>query len=128
MYLQSLLVAEEGLRDYNSNKISLINIIDSVSATAFPLSLEKFVVFALAYREATDLEIYQFSGTLFIYNNDELLKSSDFNFKFGEKNVMRYLSRWSGVVFQSPGTCRIVMKFENGTTKEVYFELKKIDK
>jgi hypothetical protein len=100
--VRHLICAEQVVVDGLSNQVSIINVIESFSATEFPVVVQKAAVIGFVVREASDKPDYQ--GTLRIYADESLISTTDLEIHFEKQFLNRSIFNLHGLTLNGPGS------------------------
>ena len=96
-----ILCAESVIRDAETNNISIINILESISAESYPIMIQRSALYTVLTREEGDDESPDLKFVL--YNNDDVIKEHKLRVNFRGKNKTRTIIRLGGLPFDNPG-------------------------
>jgi len=125
MKLLSLIAAESVIRDINTDSVSLINILESIEVTGFPISIYKIAVYAVFMREDENLTNV-FSGSLTLYNNETVIEKKEINFSIPKARI-RMISRFQGLVLSEVGVLRVQIEIPGKIDQAVIIPIIKKD-
>lgn len=108
MKLLMLAVAERAIRDGDTDRMSLVDIIDSVGADSFPHLLDELALLTIYHNSEKGPEDDKVVVTL--KNNDEELTSQEQVIHFGDRIGNRTVTRVSGIVLSKPGTFTVEIR------------------
>jgi hypothetical protein len=116
-----LIVGETLLRDVDSNKYSLINILDNIRANGFPLVIPHVVFLAIFERDQDDVQKFEATLTLF-QNNHEILKAK-LSPDFQNCRTNRSCWRLNGIVVTGPGELRFHLSADEGLDADYFLPI-----
>lgn len=127
MKILSFVIAEEIIRDVDSDKITLVNVVEQLNAVSFPVFLSKCSAFLYLEREEEgDKEI---EATVKFILNEKVLLNSPIKFSFKDKNRTRVLIKINGVVFNEEGNFKAELAIgeQKFTSYAVSLSLNKVE-
>ncbi len=111
-----MVFSDEILRDKDSDKISLINIIHDINSPSFPILLGSLCILIVFDREEiTPLDL---DGNLYISNNDALLFKGSLKANFENKKVNRQVIKIINLMIPNPGKLKAAFEMSDGTASE----------
>lgn len=105
------LCAEKVIREVGSNKISLINILETINSPGFPLFIPELACLFITKRSQKDPNIL--SCTIRISLDGKELNRMPGKISYEDKLLNRFILRMNGLVIPKPGTLRISFLKEN---------------
>lgn len=105
------LCAEKVIREVGSNKISLINILETINSPGFPLFIPELACLFITERSQEDPNIL--SCTIRISLDGKELNRMPGKISYEDKLLNRFILRMNGLVIPKPGTLRISFLKEN---------------
>jgi hypothetical protein len=105
MRVRFIACCETCVQDVRSNAISLINVIDEITAFAFPFVIAKLAMVAFLERSPDDAENHQV--TIRAELNDQRVLEHQFTLQFQGKPRTRAIADMNGFLVASAGTLRI---------------------
>jgi len=106
------IIAENVVRDAETNNISVINIIEELHAQGFPLFAPKVVFFVLWERELTDPPIYH--SEVIVTINEQRLHTGPVEIDFREGRRHRSIITILGLVIPQPGQLTFSLRVQDG--------------
>lgn len=113
MKLLLLAVAERAIRDADTDRMSLVDIVDSVSSESFPYLLPEFSLLTVYHKEPADAESE--TVVISIANGEEEITSQEQEVGFGGRIGNRTVIRVGGVVLSKPGTFSVSVRHRETT-------------
>jgi len=105
--------AEKVIREVGSNKISLINILETINSPGFPLFIPKLTCLFITKRSQKDPKIL--SGTIRFSLDGKELNRVPAKISYEDKFLNRFILAMNGLVIPKPGTLRISFLKENNS-------------
>ena len=115
------LAAEGVIRDAETNTISVFNILERITATGFPLFIQRLTFFALWERALEDPERTMGHFRAELGGRD--LHTIDLPIDFQGRLLNRTTIRIAGLVVPQPGSLRFSIALEDGTTASYTVEV-----
>lgn len=111
---QLCLVAESVIRDADTNNVSVINILEGITAEGFPVLVQRLAFFALLERDASDTE--QTSGQFTTTFNGKTLQEVKIDLNFQGKLKNRVTVNVRGLIIPEPGIITFSLTLSTGAT------------
>lgn len=121
MKVQFALCAQTATVDRATNRLSLVNVIDLLSAVSFPLYVPNIAFACVLESEGDNEGIVK--GFFQILSNDVLLGASDVPINFTENRLARIVLNLQGIPVQKPGPLTFRLTLPNGFIAETRFQV-----
>ncbi len=108
MKLLLLAAAERIIRDSENDRMTLIDIVDSMASESFPYYIDGLSLLIIYHKEGGDGE--KEVATITIKNNDDILTVQEQDVKFGERIGNRTVTVINGFVLPQPGTFSVLIE------------------
>jgi len=104
MKILNFVACEDVIRDAETDKVSLINIIEQINSIGFPALQAKMAVFIFIEKEGDEKII---DGNIIIKNNDRVLFKNVVSLDFVPKDRIRVIFKINGVAIYEAGELAI---------------------
>lgn len=99
-----IIVGENIIKDAESNNISVINILEDISAESFPILIQKMAILIYFEKESHDDD--KPTLVLKVSNNNKILVEHTIKADFRGKNKNRNIIKFGGILFPEPGDAK----------------------
>ena len=108
--LKSLIVAEKVIIEKDTNKVTIVDVIENLKSPSYPLFFPNFscLLYFENDKDNADQNKYKFT----LKNNDKLLIDTDVNIDFQGKLTTRSLVNINGLAIPAPGVVTIEISSE----------------
>jgi hypothetical protein len=100
MKILSFIVCEDVIRDVDSDRVTLVNVMEQLTSTSYPFFLPKLAIFIFLEKENSEQDI---NGNVLLKNNDSIIFNHEIVFSFTEKDRARLLLKFNGLAVTAPG-------------------------
>ena len=116
--LQSLLVADRAIRDSETGNLSIINILEDITAEAFPILIPRLTVVAFINKETNDDSTQILH--LKICNNENIISNNQIKVDFREKNKSKVIIQLGTLPINELGKVHFILENINRVELERY--------
>jgi hypothetical protein len=113
MKLLVLAMAQKAIRDGETDRISLIDIVDSVAAESFPHFVGELSLLTIYHKE--DGDDAKETVTFTLKNNDDEMAVQEQDVVFGDRIGNRTIIGVNGLVLLKPGTFSVTVQHKDRT-------------
>ncbi|MBV6493791.1 MAG: hypothetical protein LDLANPLL_01814 [Turneriella sp.] len=119
MKIRNFLISERVIRDIGTNNISLINILENISAPRFPIAINQlFIYFQLAKTEDAEKDLQKIENIqMQIFMDSEIINESTVAFDFFGRESATGIMNVGGLLLKKPGTLRFQFSLEGKFTE-----------
>jgi hypothetical protein len=116
MITRYLLCARRAVRDAEENDVSLISVLEDVSAQGFPVIVPRATVVWCLTREPAEAEQHQ--GTVRIFLEQQRLAEAAMEANFQGRMTTRIFLTFAGLAIPTPGRLKFEVSLANGLRGE----------
>lgn len=114
-----LLCADRAIRDTDGGNLSIINILDDITAESFPVLIHRFSVINFLIKETAE-DPDKPSIRLKVYNNDKIVGDHQLKIDFRGKLKTRSIIQLGGVPLTEPGQAHFIITDNDGNEMDRY--------
>ena len=107
MKLLLFVAAERVIRDSDEDRMTVVDIVDSIAAEGFPYYISRLSLLMIYHREETDSDTE--SVVITIRNNDHEMASREQKVRFSDKIGNRTVTDLNGFLLSQPGSFSVTI-------------------
>ena len=104
------IVADRAIRDSDSGNLSIINILDDISAEAFPVIIPRLTIVGFVIKDSEDSDTPSLRFKLL--NNEKTIGDHHIKVDFRGKNKTRAIIQLGGIPIPEPGELHFILTNE----------------
>lgn len=117
MQIKTIIVAENIIRDFDTNRISAINIFDAIDVQAFPIFIPNIFVLIISERKKSEGEEFKVEIVLTFGNKNILNQTLPIDFQ--NKLIHRAILSVQGLTIPEPGILDCTAKISDSVEEKV---------
>lgn len=114
MRVLSVVCSESVIRDAENHQVTAYNILDDISAEAYPVLIPRIAIYFFSERTVDDAALYDID--IIIFNNEKELFKRRVQLNFLDKLKNKAVLKINGLTISDPGYLRVALVTPNGTS------------